>query len=83
MATPKGMRSQHIAAQNGDAVQIYSKPGTIILQLRREVPTLADPLAASFKSAVELTTAQALAVACELLTVAHASITKAVDKPGA
>ena len=76
------MRSQQIAAQNGDAVQIYSRPGVIILQLRREVPTLADPLAASFKTAVELTPAQALAVACELLTVAQASGTKAKDPPG-
>lgn len=77
MATPKGMRSQHIAAQDGDAVHIYSKPGTIILQLRREVPTQTDPQAVSFKTAVQLNTAQALAIACELLTAAHASLTKA------
>jgi hypothetical protein len=70
------MRAQHITAQNGEAVHIYSKPGTIILQLRREVATQTDPHAASFKVAVELTAAQALAVACELLTVAHASISK-------
>lgn len=76
MATPKEMRTQHLTAQNGDAVHIYSKRGTIILQLRREVPTQVDPLAASFKTAVKLSTAQALAVASKLLTAAKTSITK-------
>lgn len=82
MSNPKGMRSQHIATGTGEAVHIYSRPGTVILQLRREVPTEQDPRASSYKVALELTAGQALAVAAELLTAAQATLTQA-EKPAA
>lgn len=37
MATPKGMRSQHIAPEKGDAAHRYSKPGKASLQRRRHI----------------------------------------------
>lgn len=80
MPTPKGMRAQRIAPQDGDAVHIYSRPGTTILQLRRDVATENGPKAVSFKTAVQLITQQALAVACELLTAANSSIGQAAPQ---
>lgn len=74
------MRAQHFAAQDGDAIHIYSRPGTIILQLRRNTATENDPKAASFKVAVSLTTGQALAVASELLTAANSSLAHAASQ---
>ena len=74
MAAPKGMRVQRIPAQDNAAVHIYSRPGTILLQIRREVPTEQDPKEVSFKVAAALTPAQALAVAGELMTVAAAAV---------
>ncbi len=70
MATPKGTRSQRIATASGEAVHIHSNPNQIVLQLRKEVPTEVDFSAAPFKVAVNLTPAEALCVAAELLMVA-------------
>lgn len=77
------MRAQRIGAQDGDAIHIYSQPGTIILQLRRDAKTEHDPKAVSFKTSVLLTTGQALALASELLTVANSSVAQAVSQSAA
>jgi hypothetical protein len=74
MATPKGTRALHVPTQAGDAVHIYSKAATIVLQLRRDIPTEADPSAVSFKVSVSLSPAEALKIAGELLTVAGGAL---------
>lgn len=74
MATPKGTRSQRFLLKSGDAIHVYSNPQAITLQLRREVPTEVDLAATSFKASVVLTTADALAVAGELLAAAAAQL---------
>jgi hypothetical protein len=70
MATPKGKRSQRFPLKSGDAIHVYSNSQAITLQLRREVPTEVDVAATSFKAAVVLTPADAIAVTGELLTAA-------------
>ena len=70
MATPKGTRAQRFLLKSGDAIHVYSNAQAITLQLRRDVPTEVDVAATSFKTAVVLTPADALAVAGELLTAA-------------
>ncbi len=74
MATPKGTRSQRFLLKCGDAIHVYSNAQAITLQLRREVPTEVDVAATSFKASVVLTSADALAVAGELLTAAAAQL---------
>jgi hypothetical protein len=74
MTTPKGTRSQRFLLKSGDAVHIYSNTQAITLQLRREVPSEVDVAATSFKTAVVLTPADALAIAGELLTSAAAQL---------
>ncbi len=69
MATPSGTRHKDFPLEAGDKVSVYSDSTRILLQLRREVPTLQDMLAPSFKTAVSLTEGEALALAAELLTV--------------
>ncbi len=51
-----------------DAVHIYSDAQHIWLQLRRDIPTQEDIGTPSFKAAISLTPAQAIAIAGELLT---------------
>jgi hypothetical protein len=74
MATPRGTRAQRFLLKSGDAIHVYSNAQTITLQLRREVPTEVDVSATSFKAALVLTPADALAVAGELLTAAAAQL---------
>ncbi len=57
MSTPKGMRSTAVPLQAGDKVLIYSDPGQIVFQLRRQVQTEHEVLSPSFKVAVALTPA--------------------------
>ena len=68
MATPKGMRFVPISVNDTDAVHVYSDARNIWLQLRRDVPTEKNIGEPSFKTAVNLTPAQAIAIATELLT---------------
>lgn len=70
MATPKGTRTQRFLLKSGDAIHVYSNAQVITLQLRREISTEVDVSATSFKAAVVLTPAEAIAVAGELLTAA-------------
>jgi hypothetical protein len=74
MATPKGTRAQRFLLKSGDALHVYSNEQTITLQLRREVPTEVDVTATSFKASVVLTSADAIAVAGEILTAAAAHL---------
>lgn len=69
MANPVGMRCKVIPSSLGGAVHVYSSSQRIVIQVRREVPTEIDVLGSSFKSAVEITCNQALALASELLAV--------------
>ncbi len=69
MATPAGMRHKGFSLETGDKVCVYSDSTHILLQLRRDVPTQQDILAPSFKTAVELSEGEALALAAELLFV--------------
>jgi len=68
------MRERMVKLAGGDALVVYSAPGRIVLQVRRLVHGSADPLAASFKSAVALTPGECLRVAGELLMVAAAEV---------
>lgn len=78
MATPKGTRDKVLTLQNGCQVHVYTDSKRIVLQLRKEVPTVADPLATSFKVAVKLAPEDAIKLAGELLTVAAERV---VEKP--
>ena len=53
---------------------IRINPQAITLQLHHEVPTEVDIAATSFKDSVVLTTADAMAIAGELLTVAAVQV---------
>lgn len=64
------MRAITFSVNNTDAVHVYSDPQRIWLQLRRDVPTQQDIGKPSFKAALSLTPAQAIAIAGELLTAA-------------
>ena len=64
------MRNFKIEGRPGEAVMIYSGDGQIILQVRRLVHGVDDPLAASFKSGVRLDAVTAARVAVELLQAA-------------
>jgi hypothetical protein len=72
--TPKGMRAKNIPLASGGAIHIYSDKEWFFLQLRRDMPTEKDIEQPSFKVAVALSPAEAIAVAGELLTVAAAMI---------
>lgn len=74
MATPKGTRARSIVLNELDAVHIYSEPSKIWLQLRRNCPTELDIGTPSFKTAFQLSTAQALEIAGELLASVHARL---------
>jgi hypothetical protein len=66
------MRSVKIDGREGEAVMVYSGNGRIVLQVRRLVHGALDPLAPSFKSAVQLDPITASKVAAELLAAAAA-----------
>lgn len=70
MATPKGTRAKNFPINETDAVHIYSDRSKIWLQLRRDHPTEDSIAISSFKSALNLTPVQAIAIAGELLSVA-------------
>ena len=75
------MRTVNIKTRPGESVTIYSGHGRLVLQVRRLVHGSDDPAAASFKSGVELTPADAARVAAELLTAAGDQVT--ADPPPA
>jgi hypothetical protein len=77
MSTPKGMHNRAFSLHSGGQVQVYSNAEHIYLQMRREVLTEQDILSPSFKVAVELTPAEALSLAVELLTLASPRLTNA------
>ncbi len=70
MSTPKGMKCVPRTVGTGDRVLIYSDTAHIILQLRHQVPTEEQILEPSFKVAVSLTPAEAIALASDLLSAA-------------
>ena len=70
MPAPKGMRTITFSVNTTDAVHVYSDAQRIWLQLRRDIPTQQDIGKPSFKTALSLTPAQAIALAGELLTAA-------------
>jgi len=70
MATPKGMRTRVFKINSTEQVHVYSNDQLLILQIRREIPTEEDILAASLKAAVCLSPSKALALAAELLEAA-------------
>ena len=67
MSAPKGMRITAFPVTDTDAVHIYSDAQQIWLQFRRHVPTQQEIGPPSFKVAVNLTPAQAISIARELL----------------
>jgi len=75
--TPKGMRAQFSSLANGHTVHVYSDDSKLCLQIRHGVPTEVNIAAPSFKVAVELSAADALAIAGELLGAAAHSLKKA------
>ena len=70
MSTPKGMKCVPRTVGTGDKVLIYSDVEHIILQLRHQVPTEEQILEPSFKVAVSLSPAEAIAIASDLLNAA-------------
>jgi hypothetical protein len=70
MSTPHGMKCAPRTLTTGDKVHIYSDAAHIILQIRHQVPSEDDLLGPSFKVAVSFTSAEAIAIASELLNVA-------------
>jgi hypothetical protein len=82
MSTPKGMRSTAVSLQTADRVLIYSDPGQIVLQLRRQVQTEHEVLSPSYKVAVALTPIEAMSIATELLNVASVRLPR-WEAPGA
>jgi hypothetical protein len=70
MSTPKGMKCVPRTLATGDKVLIYNDADHIVLQLRHQVPTEEHLLEPSFKVAVSLNSAEAIAVASDLLNAA-------------
>jgi len=68
MATPKGLRQVTIQLDCGAKLVLYGSRGDplLILQLRRLTPTEESMLDPSYKVAVALSPAEALAVGSEL-----------------
>jgi hypothetical protein len=64
------MTQVHVKLSGGEGVSLYGTDRGIVLQVRRLVHGADDPLAASFKTGVLLTAAEASRVAAELLTLA-------------
>ena len=81
MPAPKEMRVISFALNPTDAIHVYSNAQNVWLQLRRAVPTQQDIGKPSFKIAVSLTPAQAIAIAGELLTAATQQKSKTQAKP--
>ncbi len=70
MSTPKGMKCVTRTVTTGDKLLIYSNAEQIILQIRRQVASEENLLAASFKVAVPLSLSDAIWVVSELLAAA-------------
>jgi len=70
MSTPKGMKCVPRTLVTGDKVLIYSDANHIVLQLRHLVPTEEQLLEPSFKVGVQLSPAEAIALASDLLNAA-------------
>ena len=71
------MRVVTIGLSDGEKILVYSGDDQIVLQVRRLVHGDADPLAASFKSGVQLDAIAAMRVAAELLSAAASIATAA------
>jgi hypothetical protein len=67
MTTPKNMRAQVYNLNHGGTIHTYINDESILLQIRRSMPTEEDILQPSFKVAVNLSPHEALAIATELL----------------
>lgn len=76
MTTPSGMRNRSFTLSSGEQVMVYSNTDQIILQLRREVPTVENILSPSFKVAVAITPSEALSLAAELVSIASSQVKK-------
>ena len=83
MSTPKGTRCTPVPLANGDKVHVYSDPQQIVLQLRHQIATEADVLGPSFKVAVALNPVEAIAIACELFTIASARLPNLISSTNA
>lgn len=70
MSTPKGLKCVPQTLTTGDKILIYSSTDRIILQLRHRISSEEDLLEPSFKVAVPLTPAEAIAIASDLLNTA-------------
>ena len=70
MTTPAGMRAWVRGLGESGQIHIYSNSERIVLQLRRAVPSADDLLTPSFKVALPLSAADALALASELIAAA-------------
>lgn len=70
MPPKKGTRTTNIQVSGTDAIHLYCTKRELWIQLRRDVPTLEDIGATSFKAAMRLTPEQAVELAKELLTAA-------------
>jgi hypothetical protein len=70
MSTPRGMKCIPRTLVSGDKVLIYSDAHHIVLQLRHLVPSEEQLLEPSFKVGVELSAAEAIAIASDLLNAA-------------
>lgn len=81
MATPKGLKQFHRRTATGRSVHVYSNRERIVLQLRHETPTEENLLDPSFKVAVELSPADALLIAQELLAAAIPRLTADEETP--
>jgi len=80
MSTPKNMRAQNFPLKNGGAVHTYTNDELILLQIRHSTPTEDDVLQPSYKVAVSLTPAEALAIAGELVTAVSHQIKEYLPK---
>jgi hypothetical protein len=70
MSTPRGMKCIPRTLVSGDKALIYSDAHHIVLQLRHLVPSEEQLLEPSFKVGVELSAAEAIAIASDLLNAA-------------
>lgn len=82
MGTPKGTRCTSVVLQTGDKVLLYSHPGQIALQLRRQVETEQDVLSPSFKVAVALTPVEAISIAIGLWNFASVRLPHLAETEG-
>jgi hypothetical protein len=74
VTVPYNTRCHGITAVYGGRVHVYSSEREIVLQIRREIPSVDSLIEPSFKVAVELSAEQAADLAAELLRVSRACL---------